>query len=686
MHLNNIDINTWANWLNIVADNKEMSIATKGNDIQLCDKSHSKKDPTLRIIKIDEIFRITVTLCIENISVSNETKAMISSGLWALATKNKEEELPSDSQKRWNPEWADEKIEELEKFTQEILDFSNLVTKNQAEIRGLWEKFKNTIPQANPESIEFFINSLLKDASYLQDPNNHVSIALMCERAAQLYLEKGDVEAALRIRMRVAAQIPPDPKLIAIISDILTQDPTVEGFGTFVDHVGTTAVKNGNIHFKLRNIDERPRVICVSFTVCHHIRFQLGKTLAVLKDNMNNFFTSLPQNFCENVIERSQSNGFYKLLKDNTYSKKHRFIIGDCESITFEGVGTVSVPYFGIRAIQNDISIEMESTGSPEEMLKKLHIMLWSLGMPTVLLPERDQDVARMKIFSLMRCFYPKMELNFTIDNKYFEISPEKLKKKMIEKEPKLNSTFNEYSERMYKQVVYPGRELWAVHIVEELKQRGAVGLMAGVSGGCKRIINILKLGALSSFDRFKYLGLMKDGVSSAEDLIEGAGDGVFARVIPESNVNDKTPVWHFPYCSNKQILIELPILERTGGYGYEDDKFGSKARKQYYNRNPVLELVTKIQNHRPFKMISIAERFMGYKNEFVIKNRVPPEYIAGVLVQSESLKVKMMRLMREANMVHVQEGVEYVNFKENVRLDQFVHCGSTFKKEFWNK
>lgn len=225
----------------------------------------------------------------------------------------------------------------------------------------------------------------------------------------------------------------------------------------------------------------------------------------------------------------------------------------------------------------------------------------------------------------------------------------------------------------MYQQEVYPGQFIWAINgLAAEVKKRGGLGLLAGLTANdfaqaTTRFASILKSGSLSTLDRFE-VGMIAKGASAEADIRCGGAESVFARLVTANMQRDPTA---YQLAGQMQILYDLKLVERVG-YNYGQDTYGSKEMTRYVDRPSILELTE----------LCAADKSRWYKeNEVCIRNRVPPQYIKGVMVKTSEQKEALCKTLRKEGLIRLNDqSQECIN---GIPIDQFIHVGD-FKPEYW--
>jgi len=192
-------------------------------------------------------------------------------------------------------------------------------------------------------------------------------------------------------------------------------------------------------------------------------------------------------------------------------------------------------------------------------------------------------------------------------------------------------------------------------------------------------------------------------GISSQTDLEKGGGQGSFTKVITKKSIDEADEINNFPLKGKLQILYDLEPTAR-GGYGYDDDQCGTKAPEEYANRNTLTHLTDIIQK----------DKYARIANEYLVKNRIPPTYIRGIVVQDDNdqimlhfagelkpltgaeKKKALIEKLADAKMITNARGEIlsqmllplykskdlYIN---GTSVDKFIHVDNSFKTEYWN-
>ena len=565
---------------------------------------------------------------------------------------------------------------------------SNLVPTKElpSDVRNFIDEAKKDITKNSASCLEKKLNEALKVGSDITDPEDKTTILIVAERVAQDYIKASQFNKATEVRMSAAQKISLAPPLSDLQVKLQHKHTKL---GLRIHPVDTSLFKNHTLALQKRKFTDGKTHLHLDAKLSHSGRAQLQSTLDAIKLHPDQLLTALPAGFCAKIKVTSESVAYEGRLPANSKKWEGAFSsdialngfklsnYGACQVIHFEGIGKVRIgTNADYRSEYNHITIDLDSSVSDAQAARKLNILFAALGLGAVSSSSRAVDTERIKIMQLFRAFYPKEAYAFEREAISFEESVESLKARIRGKVPEMNNKFQHYlvdhPEDLYQQEVYPGQPIWCVKgLAEEVKNVGGIGLMAGVTGdnfndSTKRLMSMLKTGALSSQDRFQ-LGVMAKGVSSERDLKTGGGESVFTRML-----TDKMPtqISKFPLASHIQILYDLKLIERVG-YVYDGDKFGTKDPLFYKVRSNVVDLTKNIN----------ADPTNYFSNEICIHHRVGPEFVKGILVRTSAEKNKLIDDFRQEGLL-TKNSLDEECFN-GVPIDQFIHIGD-FKAEYW--
>lgn len=566
------------------------------------------------------------------------------------------------------------------------------------------------------------------EAEGKMDPETTTTIHLLLEKSAEKLSEEGNIERAFQARsfageIQLPATHPLAGNMREKVSAEKEKQPNKE-FSARLSHLDTGVVKGGTLAVSNRSIPKVPNdpsntesvvTQLFDFKISLPSRAKLETTLEHIRGHETLFKDSLPTALKGKEFSIKEENYTYKGKDEHgrftaekgyvpTYvDDNQNFHEAKAYVMTFEGVGSVTVgkdSEWG--CLYNNISVELDPRLGEEEKLAATHQMLSVLGLGPVLGQQRPEDNERIKVAQLFRAFYPKQAHSIERSSDFYEMPLEDLKSKMSSLVPPgtaVKAMFKKYLEDqpnlMKEDEIYPGKKVWSVmDLASQMKANGAIGLMSGVGDSgwgshksdeesAESIALMLTNGALSGEERLKN-GLFQDGISMDKDLRLGGSGEVFTRCVTKENSPEIT---EYTFSGNMQVLYDLEVVNR-GSYGYQDDNYGIK--NQNYKEN---DGITEIYGER-----SNLPEFAGQlnenstRNELMVKNRISPQYVRGVVVEGLRAKKVLIDVFQKHGLM--TDDRKYVILKDDqgkelrYAVDSFIQINETnqFTPEMWDR
>ncbi len=432
--------------------------------------------------------------------------------------------------------------------------------------------------------------------------------------------------------------------------------------GTYAHGYGKQVVKGMNVH--LREEDGRTTL---EFKVNHVFRDRVEDPISELENISKQDLRDLLQVSSSHIEDIS-------LIKEGIIRKERYF--GDLHKIHLKGLGTISIGASReVLTLYDKVTIQMEKG----KTLYDFHEALAVLNLDDALRKSASEDIERMKMGHLFRIMDPREATPFERSDPFFDLPMEEFKKEIISRSPEMREAFEKYLPKMELREILPGKMRYAITgLSEELQKKGARGLTALVTGAWTRQMfyewtaSILKMGMLSSEIRNNYGINVRGGMSPGMDCYTGAADSIFTRL-----VTDKNETFH-PTRGPIRLLISPKALE-TGSYQYHHDVFGSRIidpnnffGHAYSDRDNIFEFLQKEQT-------SFSEVLLPENNEVMIKDRIAPELITGIVIRPE-LKNDLLDCLRKHQIVKKDaQGYETIL---STRVDAFIHVDKTISDE----
>lgn len=348
---------------------------------------------------------------------------------------------------------------------------------------------------------------------------------------------------------------------------------------------------------------------------------------------------SLAQDKIKDILSFSHSHAKdiqIKLINSQVIPNKN---LGNLYKIRFEGLGSLLVgasPDY--PTIYDKVTVQLDQGKN----IYDLHEMLSFVDLHEAIQTSTAQDIERIKVGHLFRTYFPNEALPLERSHLFFAASVHDLKEEIIKQVPQMETIFHENLPNMGTQEILPGRIRYTIPgLANEAKNLGA-GILTSVLTGdngkeemFKQTASVLKMGMLSSETRFSH-GINIKGASSVSDFYLGSADSVFTQMVSKGDLEKgiKSMAW----TGDVRFLYSIDLLE-TGSYQYMQDTFGERKPQMphsfYGNRPGILDFVRE------------RNREIHYTNEVMIKERIPPSKISGLVVENEQLKQELLHYFR---------------------------------------
>ena len=442
--------------------------------------------------------------------------------------------------------------------------------------------------------------------------------------------------------------------------------------GSLYHGYGKGLVKGMNVALRVTK-EKGQEFIELDFKISHVHRQRLERVI----DQISN--TSEDQ--IEELLSFTNSQA-KAIVVDKTIDESNFWFFKDLfaeHAIQIHGLGSVAVGATKENVGSfNHVVVRMDKSKN----LFDLYELLSLLDLEDALLASSAEDIIRLKLGHLYHTLFPREAYRLERDELYYKLSASQLKQEMIARTPKAKAVFDSYLDKMELVDILPGRKRYTIPgLAEEEYAFGGRTLVSTLmtswmdeeENTLERVASILKMGMLS-LDTRKQIGMGYKGLNGDFSDIEGGSDGVFTQFIPKTMVDENMPVDELMYSwfgGNIVFLIDLKALE-TGTYQYHDDAFGTRepdddfswwGMPSYSNRDSILEFTT--EENREFNS----------DNEVIIKERLAPEMIKGIIVAEEEIKRKLIEYL-------TQQGLVLERKIFGIEIDRFIHVTDHFSEE----
>lgn len=564
------------------------------------------------------------------------------------------------------------------------------------------------------------------EAAGKMDPETTTTIHVLLEKSAEKLTEEGNLEKAFQARSFAGEiQLPPTHPLAGNMTEKVSAERDKqphEDFSARLSQLDTGVVKGGTLAVSNRSIPKDPTNLSNTESVVTQLfdfkislpsRVKLETTLEHIKGNETLFKDSLPTALKGKEFSIREEDYTYKGKDEHgrftaekgyvpTYvDENQNFHEARAYVMTFEGVGSVTVGKDSDwGCLYNNISVELDPRLGEEDKLAATHQMLSVLGLGPVLGQQRPEDNERIKVAQLFRAFYPKQAHSIERSPDFYEMPLEELKSKMSALVPpgtSVKAMFKKYLEEqpelMKEEEIYPGKKVWSVmDLASQMKANGAIGLMSGVGDSgwgsyksdeesAESIALMFTNGALAGEERLKN-GLFQEGISMDKDLRLGGSGEVFSRCVTKEG---SPQITEYTFSGNMQVLYDLEVVNR-GSYGYQDDNYGVK--NQNYKENDGITEEYGQRSNLPEFAGQLNEN--STRNEVMVKNRISPQYVRGVVVEGARAKKVLIDVFKKHGLI--SDDGKYVILKDDqgkklkYDVDSFIHINekNQFTPEMW--
>ena len=460
-------------------------------------------------------------------------------------------------------------------------------------------------------------------------------------------------------------------------------------FGAYFHGYGKDLVKGANLAFRTKVIDGK-EITELEFKVNHVFRKNI-------EDMIDSFSTLNPDEMNE-MLRMAHSHAYDVQIEKNSATTKTIFkgitTTNRETKITLGGLGSIligSSPEF--PTIYNRVIVQMEKGKN----IYDLHELMTFLDVDRALHKSTKEDMDRLKMGHLFRIFYPGAATPFERSKEFFDLPLDELKRKMIEKAPKMEKIFDESFDAMTPEEILPGKIRYRVNgLAKTVYEQGARGLTAVVTGAesseelFSRIAGILKMGMLSTELRAR-VNLESTGLDNQPAYVLGSADSVFTQIITEKNCREQLPFHEMEYNGAVRVLISLDALE-TGTYQYFGNAFGTRRLKEpwyweltwetYRKRYGILDYLN-IINKQIWVFGSDLFRLNPYlRNEVMLKERVDPSFFTGIAVNNETTRDGLMSYLRSQEIIQKDTAGQETIL--GIATDRFIRVAKTFSEDLF--
>lgn len=467
-------------------------------------------------------------------------------------------------------------------------------------------------------------------------------------------------------------------------------------FGSHFHGYGKGLVKGANLAFRTVMVNGKELTEC-EFKINHVFREKLQNTLAELQKLKPSEISDILQITNSHV----QSLSIEELkASDNEYDPYKPVY-----QLMADGLGQITI---GASQKFPNLFDRVVVLMDKEKNLFDLHELLSLAGLDTAIMSSSKDDLDRLKMGHLFRIFFPREATAFERSEAFFTLSTQELLDKMT---PEMKEIYDRYFDQIKESEILPGRIRYKIPgIVDEIQELGGRYLTAAIRGSdskqdlYQRAASMLSLGMLSQEMKVKYQ-INHHGDYGLDYLSSGA-DSIYTQMLTTKDLTSKG--WdtsHLYYQSKVRFLISLDALE-NGTYQYIEDSYGNRlmdGKNKYFSgsyadRLNILEFTKTLQESSNTNEYSINEILLKYQiplsyfeeilryfnisfskdflsdrqrdigsllnylfivnlnnsnsNEVMLKDRIPPSYFKGFLVDNQDTCQELLDHLRTCNLV----------------------------------
>lgn len=433
-------------------------------------------------------------------------------------------------------------------------------------------------------------------------------------------------------------------------------------FGSHFHGLGKGLVKGANLAFRKVTVDGTEKIE-LDFKVNHVFRERINEMIAQLSECDARDVKDLLH------ITNSHATHLSTTLADDD----DLFNAESQHVIKAHGLGTLA-----IGALPNNLNaydrvvVQLDAN----KTVYDLHELLSLAGLETALFKSTDDDMDRLKMGHLFRTLFPKKALPFERTDEFFTLPIGELKETIIAKEPKMAEAFATYFDKMTGAEILPGRVRYRIPgLADKAREAGARALTAAITGAYgkeesnRRVASLLQLGMLSQ--EMREINQFEAGGLSSSAWTGGA-DSVYTQLITQQTLDEGYPIDAY-YYGDARLLISLDALE-TGTYQYYTDSFGHRIPEEqtwfdnYFTHDNIIDFTKNLNT----KYRETPYDWRQYGHEIMLKERIDPSYITGVIVDDAEQRNALLDHLRTRDLVKKDDlGVEKIN---NISVDRFFH------------
>lgn len=312
-----------------------------------------------------------------------------------------------------------------------------------------------------------------------------------------------------------------------------------------------------------------------------------------------------------------------------------------------------------------------EDTIDASEQMKKMHKLLSLAGLSSALTQGSKEEQQKQRVIQIIDTYLPHIGILMNHNSQVFLMNAEERQQLCLELltqfQPRENEEGNitveemrtiferELSGNLQYENTPVGKEVPKLTgVAERMREKGACGFFAGIAGGPRVVVSMLKNGGFSA-DTRSSLGF-KFPSTCQEDAITGGNEAIYLRLATEGTINQMTSgnikLSNAPYINNYQMIVDLDVANFPHNRMHHNS-FGlinPSATVVISRGDKASEVVSGEQlllSESPMHFTEEENRNPSLDNEFMIRTGVlNPQHITKITYQDPRLDlINLLRL-----------------------------------------
>lgn len=420
-------------------------------------------------------------------------------------------------------------------------------------------------------------------------------------------------------------------------------------FGSHFQSLGGGLVKGMNITF--RTVDDYTEI---EFKINHVFRDKIQESIQYLKKLQRN-----PKELKEVLDLNKAKIEHLKITTEDGEMAGNWWVGFHPKTIHKIDVGGKAMIEIGADPRFINSYDKVKITLGKGQSVYDLHQTLSFLGLEDALKQSSSEDLQRMKLGHLFHTLSPEEAYKLERSEDFFELTIEELKARIIETDPTMKEKIDLYLDKMQLKDILPGRGRMHIEgLTDELKKQFSNFHLTTMLMGAdtkeesfSRLSSIMQMGLFSK-EMKDSSGMTKKGLINDHDHF-GANDSTFVQMVTSQKSYDEFMYSWWANSNSIRLIIDPKILE-SGTYQYHTDICGHRLPNEsidWFDKSAAYPTRDGIEEFTRREFESPA-----FDNEVMIKDRISPEYIKGIVVDNEEMKQSLLDYMTKFG--HFENGL----------------------------